>query len=316
MSNCHNLFQTFHEDISLSKSKKDRMKISKEGIREKIRKYFKENHSAYEPKFYIQGSYKMKSSIRTKEDICDLDDGVYFFRKPDVTSTTLQIWVKEAVEGYTDTAPEHRKKCIRNIFKKDYEIDLPIYYKVDGEEYQLAVKNKDWEDSDSKAMVNWFVGKKDDKGQLVRIVKFLKAWGDFKPNKMPTGLAMTILASNAKEKIVYNERDDITLRDTLNEIKKTLDVNFKCSVPVVPFDDLFSDYEDNRKEEFLNDLNDFIQDANQALKESNQLNASKLWRKHLGGRFPMGEDKNEETKAFTSIVAGAKPSNPWTELKI
>jgi hypothetical protein len=117
------------------------MTTSKDAIRERIRKYFKENHSEYTPKFYIQGSYKMKTGIRTKDDICDLDDGVYFFRTPDVTATILQNWIWDAVNGYTTTSPEHRKKCIRNIFSDDYEIDIPVYYKVSGQEYKIAVKN-------------------------------------------------------------------------------------------------------------------------------------------------------------------------------
>ena len=31
----------------------------------------------------------MKTGIRTKDDICDLDDGVYFMREPDVSAATL-----------------------------------------------------------------------------------------------------------------------------------------------------------------------------------------------------------------------------------
>lgn len=314
MSNCNNLFQTFHQDISLTKSKKDKMKTSKTELRSRIRKYFKENHPEYVPKFYIQGSDKMKSGIRTKDDICDLDDGVYFFREPDVTATTLQTWVKDAVDGYTDTPPEHRKKCIRNIFKNDYEIDLPVYHKVDGKDYQLAIKNTGWENSDPKAMVEWFAGKKDAKGQLVKIVKYLKAWCDNIRNKMPSGLAMTILASNAKDKIVYNDRDDITLTDTLKEMKKALESNFKCVVPAVPNDDLFNSYDESRKNRFLDALNEFVIDADKALRETNQLKASKLWKKHLGDRFPDGEDKNDDQKAFAGIITGAKPSNPWMKL--
>ena len=52
-------------------------------------------------------------------------------------STTLQNWIWDAVNGYTSISPEHRKKCIRNIFSGDYEIDIPVYYKVTGKEYQL-----------------------------------------------------------------------------------------------------------------------------------------------------------------------------------
>lgn len=310
MADCHSLFQQFIEDISLTSKKKSDMSTSKDGLRERIRKYFKDKHPEYEPKFYIQGSYKMKTAIRTKDDICDLDDGVYFFRKPDVTATTLQSWVRDAVDGYTSTVPEHRKKCIRNIFVNDYEIDIPVYCNYD-DQYFLAVKNNGWEDTDPKELVDWFNKNKDANGQLVRIVKSLKDWCDFKANKMPSGLAMTILAVNAKNRIVYNDRDDITLTDTLKEIRKALNISFECKVPVKPFDNLFEDYDPTRRTNFLTALNDFIDDAEKALKESNPLKASKLWIKHLGKRFPEGEDKDEDNKSLSGIVTGAKTSNPW-----
>jgi len=313
MANCNDLFKKFQEEISIPEKKKERMMTSKNGLRDRIRKDFKEKHPEYVPKFYVQGSDKMKTAIRTKDDICDLDDGVYFMRKPDVTATTLQQWVKDAVNGYTDKAPEHRKKCIRNIFASDYEIDMPVYYKVDGKEYQLAVKDSGFEDSDPKAMVDWFNGRKDKNGMLVSNVKDLKAWCDHKRNKMPSGLAMTILATNAKAKIVYNEREDITLRDTLKEIKKALDFRFECIVPVTPNDDLFAEYTSERRNNFLTALNEFIEDADKALKEPNQLKASKLWRKHLGERFPEGEDKDENRLSSIGIATGATSSRPWAK---
>ncbi|KAB1157811.1 nucleotidyltransferase domain-containing protein [Flavobacterium luteum] len=311
MANCHNLFGEFNTEISLTSNKKSKMTTSKDGIRERIRKYFKENHSEYTPKFYIQGSYKMKTGIRTKDDVCDLDDGVYFFRTPDVTATTLQNWIWDAVNGYTSTSPEHRKKCIRNIFSGDYEIDIPVYYKVSGEEYQLAVKNNGWEDSDPKALIDWFNNNKDTNGKVIKAIKELKAWCDYKRNKMPSGLAMTILAINAKDKIVLNDRDDILLTDILREIKKTLTQKFECIVPVTPKDDLFADYDEIRKTNFLNNLDSFLSDAESALKEKNNLKASRLWQKHLGNRFPDGEDKNEQSNSNSATTSGAALSRPW-----
>jgi hypothetical protein len=255
----------------------------------------------------------MKTGIRTKDDICDLDDGIYFFRKPDVSATTLQTWVWKAVNGYTSTTPEHRKKCIRSIFAGDYEIDHPIYYKIDGQNYRLAIKNNGFEDSDPKEMVDWFNKQKDGDGKLIRQVKYQKAWCDNKRNKMPNGLAMTILASKAKAKIVLNSRDDITLKDILKEIKKALDIKFECIVPAVPYDDLFADYDEARKKNFMTALENFIADAEKALREDNQLTASKLWKKHLGDRFPEGEDKKDESKSqyAAAIAVGAARSNPW-----
>jgi hypothetical protein len=311
MANCHHLFGEFNTEISLTSNKKTKMTTSKDGLRERIRKYFKEHHSAYVPKFYIQGSYKMKTGIRTKDDICDLDDGVYFFRNPDVSATTLQNWVWDAVNGYTSTSPEHRKKCIRNIFSGDYEIDIPVYYKTDGKEYQLAVKNNGWEDSDPKALIDWFNDNKDANAKMIKAIKELKAWCDYKRNKMPSGLAMTILAMNAKAKIVLNDRDDILLTDILREIKKALAQKFECIVPVTPKDDLFADYDSTRKNNFLTNLDSFLADAETALKEPNQLKASRLWQKHLGTRFPDGEDKNEQSNSNTATSSGAALSRPW-----
>lgn len=312
MANCHQLFEIFQGKISIPSDKRERMVKSKNGLRERIRNYFKKNHPGYVPKFYVQGSDKMKTSIRTKDDICDLDDGVYFMREPDVTATTLQQWVWDAANGYTSEAPEHRKKCIRNIFKGDYEVDMPVYYKVDGKEYQLAVKDNGFENSDPKGVVDWFNKAKDKEGQLVEIVKDLKAWCDNIRNKMPSGLAMTILSVNAKKKFYYNERQDITLRDTLKEIKKALQDKFECKVPAEPFDDLFKDFSKERRDNFMKALDDFIDDVDKALKESNQLRASKLWRKHLGDRFPLGKDEDENNSMRNTLAVGAIGSKPWS----
>ncbi|HNE47379.1 MAG TPA: hypothetical protein PLL28_11135 [Chitinophagales bacterium] len=253
----------------------------------------------------------MKTGIRTKDDICDVDDGIYFFRKPDVTPNTLQAWVLQAVTGHTETPPEHREKCIRLIFAGDYELDMPVYYSEDKLSYYLATNTNGWGADDPKEMVDWFVAQKDEAGHLIKIVKYLKAWCDYKRNKMPNGLAMTILAGNAKSKIVYNDRDDINLRDTLKEIQKTLLASFTCIVPATPNDNLFAEYDDTRKKNFLNALDAFLVDADAAIRESNFLNASKLWRKHLGDRFPLGEDKIDPDLSNPALIAGIKSSKPY-----
>jgi hypothetical protein len=128
---------------------------------------------------------------------------------------------------------------------------------------------------------------------------------------MPSGLAMTILVSNAKANIFYNDRDDITLRDTLKEIKKALDLKFQCIVPAIPNDDLFKDYDKNRKDHFLNCLTTFIEDAEAAIREENQLKSSRLWRKNLGDRFPFGDDSTENKSKYTGLIIGAARSKPW-----
>jgi len=311
MANNHDLFQQYNEEVSIRGKKKARMAASKTALRNQIKKHFEDYHPGYIPQFYIQGSYKMKTAIRTKDDICDVDDGVYFFRYPNVTTKTLQTWICEAVKNQTETSPQHREKCIRVIYAGDYEIDLPVYYSDDKVVFHIATKSNNWQPDDPREMVAWFKSKKDNDGHLINMVKLLKAWCDYKQNAMPSGLAMTILATNAKENIVYNERDDINLRDCLLEIKKAVTLSFICKAPATPYDDLFINYDNTRKTNFLTALNEFVEDANKAIRETNILNASKLWCKHLGNRFPLGDDKADDSIYSPLLVAGIKNSKPY-----
>jgi hypothetical protein len=295
MANCNKLFLDYDRNLNIPKKKKDKLKDSKEVLRERIRKHFKDNHPEYKPEFYIQGSYKMGTTILTKDNECDLDDGVYFLREADITATTLQKWVKDALDGATSTPVQHRSKCLRVIYQGDYHIDFPVYkFPKDADDPSIAIKNDGFEASDPKEVVLWYKSEKAKSEQLNRLVKYLKGWGDHKRNKMPSGLAMTILAA---ENIQTNERDDIALKDTLVKIEEILDDNFECIVPATPGDDLFESYENSRKNNFLNNLGDFIKDAKSALdNEPNQLKASKLWKKHLGQHFPLGEDEDTDAK--------------------
>lgn len=306
MANLDNLFREFNAELCITATKKSKMISSKDHLRNKIKDHFKENHPSYTPKFYIQGSYKLKTSIRTKDDTCDLDDGIYFNSNPDnVTGTTLQKWVKEAVEGTTDATPIHKRKCIRVDYKAGYNIDLPVLvFDEEKEEHPLlAVKSDDFQIDDPKEFVDYFQENKTD--QMIRIIKYLKSWCDHKRNEMPCGLAMTVLALDNYQP---NQRDDISLKYTLIEIEKSLKQRFKCQMPTTPYDDLFADYSETKKKNFLENLSAFIEDVQKAIDESNQLKASKLWRKHLGDRFPLGDDKDDESSSnFTRVAATSRP---------
>ncbi|MGZ4041645.1 MAG: CBASS cGAMP synthase [Bacteroidia bacterium] len=297
MSNCSNLFIKFNGELNITSSKKKKLKASRDELRASIRKYFKENYPDYKPKFRDQGSSPLGTMIRTKDDTCDLDNGVYFFPKPKETPTTVQGWVWNAVENATTEKPQHRQKCIRVIYKGDYHIDLPVYYKEsetnDAENPHLAVKDNGWQKSDPKEFREWFEKRKDEEGQLVRIVRFLKAWCDNRAKKMPNGLTMTVLAAN---NIQYDERDDKALRSTLKQIKTALKFSWRCVMPTTPKDDLLENYTGD-KGYFFEALDALIADADVAIDtEKNQLAASKLWRKHLGSYFPEGEDADVDKR--------------------
>ena len=280
MANLDYLFKKCNDELSINDSKKSKMRLSKDHLREKIKRYFENNHESYTPMFYIQGSYKLKTSIHTKDDWCDLDDGVYFKSNPDnVTGTTLQQWVKEAVDGTTDATPTHKKKCIRVDYKAGYNIDLPVLVFDENKDIHpwLAVKNGDFQSDDPKEFVEHF--KENKTNQMVRVIKYLKAWCDHKREDMPSGLAMTVLSLKHFQE---NQRDDIALKYTLIEIKKDLERNFRCLMPTTPKDNLFEGYSATKRGNFMENLTTFIEDAQKAIEEPNHLKASKLWRKHLG----------------------------------
>lgn len=311
MANCDKLFRDFNEELKITNTKNDKLKNSRKELRKRIKDYFAKNHPNYTPKFFTQGSYKMGTTIRTKDDTCDLDDGVYFDSNPDnVTCTTLQKWVKDAVDGTTDASPSHRKKCITVDYKAGYNIDLPVFlFDNKKDNYpSLAVKDGNWQDDDPKEFIEEFNSNKDKEGQLIRIVRYLKAWCDYKREKMPNGLAMTVLAMNQIQK---NTRDDISLKYTLIEIEKELKLDFECLMPTTPKDNLFRDYDKTKENNSMTNLSDFITDAKKAVdEEKNQLKASRLWQKHLGSRFPDGKDVDESStnaSLLSSAIGSAKP---------
>lgn len=61
----------------------------------------------------------MGTTIRTRDDECDLDDGCYFIPKPNVTAATLQNWVFEAVVGTVDATPIQKISVLELIILQD-----------------------------------------------------------------------------------------------------------------------------------------------------------------------------------------------------
>lgn len=301
MANCNPQFLQFNQDLVIPKEKRDRLTVSRDNCEKRIRKWFNENQPEYTPKFKIQGSYKMKTMIITKDDTCDLDDGVYFLREKGVCGTTLQKWIKQALDGHVTEPIQHRIKCVRIVYKADYHIDFPVYYfEPDADHPEIAIKDKNCEESDPKEVLEWYDGEKRKDAQINKLCKYFKAWGDHVRNKMPSGLAMMTLCT---DNFVGNDRDDIALKETLIKVQKTLEDTFECIVHGAPNDDLFSDYDQDRQKRFMDRLDDFITDAKKAIDdESNQEKASRIWKKYLGERFPLGQDINtdEEESALES----------------
>ena len=131
-----------------------------------------------------------------------------------------------------------------------------------------------------------------------RTVKYLKAWKDNQNIESTqvelSGIIITILV--AEEFSGIDNRDDQTLLSTITNIKNRLENNFSCIKPVVPHEDLLSDYSKTSKDNLLRKINILRDRLDEAInEEKNQLESSKILRRYIfGDRFPKGEDKSTE----------------------
>ena len=196
MANCHDNFfknregkDCFEKAITIKESEKDRLIKGRNSLRDKIRDYFKNKEKVKGPKFHGQGSYSMKTLLSpvAKGIEYDLDDGIYIIDLTEYdddlpSPATIHQWILEAVQDHTSTPPVDKDACVRVIYKNDYHIDLPAY-KVNagwyGDNYELARKSG-WERASAKNITKWFNDKAKESPQIRRIVKYAKAWRDYR----------------------------------------------------------------------------------------------------------------------------------------
>lgn len=307
MADLQKLFKEFNDKITLTKSKSDSLKKSRNALRSDIKSWFSDKDKK-QPKFCWQGSFAMKTvenPLNGKE--YDLDDGVYIQGYEDkemdewVTPSTVHSWVRDAVKDRTKQDVIDKDTCIRVPYAAGYHIDLPIYICKDDVAY-LAHKGNGWTESDPKAFKDWFVGKvnSDEYGEQLRsVVKYLKAWRDYKSIPLK-GIEITILAVNSFDK--YEDRDDKSLRNTVEDISTILEEEFKCVKPVAPGEDLFDDASETKKNSILSGLKTLKSNLDKAIDESDEKKASEYIRKSFGDRFPLGEESLK-----SSFVASAGP---------
>ncbi len=282
------------------------------------------------------------------DDEYDIDDGVYFIGKrnrrerpePEVFHKFIVNSISRGKGSYEIEEIVEKDTCVRVRYKGkngdfNYHVDIPIYYATNVYEPDLAHKKEWWTLSNPIEFIVWFEDiiqsgfqakfilerklyndeyerwlddrrKKDH--QLRRIVRYMKAWGDYKKDEMPPGVVMTILAGT---NYYEDSRDDISLYETLRKSYEWLESNeFKCPRPTTPIgEDLFKDYSQTRKDYFKKALEDFISSAKLAIQHANSNQACLEWKKHFGNRYPCHLAKDEKDYSYLSTVAAK--SDMW-----
>lgn len=306
MANLDKLFKKFNETITISSSKKESLRASRDALRTDIENWFAD-HDKKKPVFHGQGSYAMKTLINPLfgEDY-DIDDGIYIqgYEDQEISRwpqpSTVHSWIKSAVEDRTKAGATDKDTCIRVNYSTGYHVDIPSYINKSDEAY-LSHKTKGWFVSDPKAFTKWFIDKVNDETnygeQLRRVVKYFKAWKDYTGNVLK-GIEITILVTQYFEK--YEGRDDKSLRDTVQNIINGIEYSFHCYKPVKPFEDLFDDATDNRRTDILDGLKDLENRLDEAIDKADEKEASEILRDALfGTRFPLGTP----TKAYAATSA-------------
>ena len=307
MANCHKLFIEFNNLIALSPKRKKTLRTSRNAVRERIRKYFHDKQNGFVPKFHGQGSFMMNTIIEPIDGEFDIDDGIYFKVDADPSQSidTFHRWISEALDGHTKEKSVDKHTCVRLIYARQYHLDLPIYCIIEGQNPRLAHKGKGWIESDPREFIKWFNKKADSNGQLKRVVRYLKAWSNYRKGTLPSGLVFSILAVN---NISFDERDDIALYQTLLNIKNSLESSFTCYRPTIPFNEnLLEKYSQTNKEYFLDQLDSFIRFSGKALEEStSSTDACKAWQRHFGeNRFPSSPHEKSVSCWSTSTITNS-----------
>lgn len=283
MANLNAHFIEFEKRISLSKSRQNELTRSRQAVEKKITEYFRTNGQLAIPRFFIQGSYKMGTMVLKKDKTYDVDLGVRFNNTPGLQPKSLQQNVLRAVKDHTSGGAEHREKCIRLIYKGDFNIDLPVFYQSNQKEhdYYLAMKSGAKPDDTTK-MVEWFKTKIDKEGQLKRIIKYTKIWANCRTLKMPSGIMLTVWLAN---NYVANRRDELALLATLKQVKNVINQGTKCKNPVNPQENLAEKLNDDQKKNFRIALTNLVEALEQSVQETNKNKALLTLKPFFGNGF-------------------------------
>lgn len=310
MADCSPEFLRYNDAISLNQTEHEYLIGAQKAVERKIEKYFSENNQCPKVEFIGQGSFSMETIIKPLKGDYDIDVGVYLrgytnwqssWPKPE----TISQWLLNALQNHTSTPPRNKRTCVRIEYKPitnnkevAYHVDLPIYCDyVNGwgnKKTRIGINGEDngWLKSDPVGLTNWFLEKcqenKKDSEQLIRLVKYLKAWKEFKSTdiKFPSGMALTILmAKNYKP----DDRDDVSFKETIRRSFNNHFCPFFCSdsisKPVEPFNNVLERLTTIQLKNFIKCFEELVDDAILAVKEPDKEKTLKIWRLHFDGRM-------------------------------
>lgn len=308
MADCSQEFMQFFDSISLNQTEEQYLLSAQKAVERKIEKYFSENNQCPKVDFFGQGSVSMKTVVKPLAGEYDIDVGVYLRGYGDYQSEwpkpeTVSQWLVNALQNHTSTAPVNKKSCVRVVYKPvagnkevSYHVDLPIYCEYNNfwneKKIRIGINGEGWPTkTDPVGLTEWFHNKcnenRSDNQQLIRIVKYIKAWKDFKKGqtKFPSGMALTILMA---KNFSPATRDDVSFRET---IRKAFNNHFCffCSdnilKPVEPYNNVIERLNSEQRKNFIRCFEELVDDGKTAIHEPDKQVSLNIWKRHFDSRF-------------------------------
>ena len=279
--------------------------------------------SGYPITSWLQGSYKFATQIRPskKGEEFDIDLGIYFGwpgthedgnygpgQLKSLTQSSLETYMKDAGDEVIEVVTPPKNRCSRIRFTGDFHIDVPSYHS-DPNQYKpaLATEEDIWENSDPKALYEWFKSSAsdDDSAQLRRLVRYIKMWAalHFKDNgSRPTTILLTVLMTEAYVVLTTNEKngDDLAFKISVEKIIERLNTNLTINNPVDGSESI------NRLDNqsfalFVSKLNELREISVRALKANGEFESAAVWQEAFYHFFPVPTVAQGDKKNFALV---------------
>ena len=304
MANLHQAFIDFNEKIKPTEAKKIDIRQRRDVVRDKIRSFFKDTLKYNQPKFQSQGSFTINTALNPiNGNEVDIDDGIYLQDENEWPSPReVHKFIVKALGDHTKDGCESKTSCVRLTYANDFHIDFPIYIMKNGHARLANTKTNTWIKSDSKDFKDWFYNNRKNE-QTNRIIRYLKAWRDFTKTDF-TSIELTILVVN---NFYGDDRDDAALYQTLKKCVTFLNTNRGIKKPVSPYEDLWENYSESKKNTLIQKLSDLMNDIATAINNQSDNRASIIMREQFGDRFPKLNDKTTTPITIKEFSIGAKP---------
>lgn len=302
--------QTLISRVSPTTPQREFLQTSWNDLAEYLKVSLKAKHG-YPISTWLQGSYKYGTLIKPVHpgEEYDVDLGVYFEwgKGEDIEPTAGQLrhWVQQDLIAYRDICADIRsvakppkERCSRASYEHQFHIDTPVYHlNSDTGKRQLACLTKGWEASDPKAFYKWFRDsrKGDEREQVRRLIRYLKAWAalsfDDIPESRPSSIFLTVLATEAYPEIglalLFDVADDDALISIIRTMHGRLIQDRRVQNPATKGEENLNRMSDEAWAAFLPRLDALLDVADRAAEAADEGSAALIWSEAFSFLMPL-----------------------------